>query len=393
MMCEEIRKLLDDFVDGTATAEDSAAFRAHTASCAACAAELAALKSLRNVTASLSREIEPEADLWSEIDSVLFAEVTWGTSETNRRRKYYQLTRADIKQRLARVFGGVIRRPKWNAAGLAWRLGVAAAVVLLVVEGVREWRGRGVAGGWDVTTIEGAPVVGARDVAGKATLREGEWLETDAESRARVDVANIGHVTVGPASAIRLKGSSEQEHRIELARGELSAFIWAPPRLFFVETPSGVAEDLGCQYHLAVDPNGNGTLEVTLGFVSFERDGREVIVPAGARCELRANVGPGTPHENNAGAELRAALDRMDFDGAVSEDVDAVLSAATEDDAVTLWHLIPRVEGEARARVVDRLASWVPLPEKATREGVIALDERMLERWWEALYPSWSHWN
>jgi hypothetical protein len=190
-----------------------------------------------------------------------------------------------------------------------------------------------------------------------------------------------------------LKGSSETEHRIELARGELEAFIWAPPRLFFVDTPSGVAEDLGCRYHLNIDDDGNGALEVTLGFVSFERDGREVIVPEGARCELRAGQGPGTPHESDASRELQAAVARVDLDGARLENVTAVLDASGINDGVTLWHLIPRVDETLRARVVDALAARVPLPEHVTRAGVIALDADMLERWWDAMYPSWSHWN
>lgn len=377
MTCRDIRALLDDFVDGGVTPEAAATIRAHTETCVACAAELAALQGLREVTAQLARDIEPANDLWSEIENEIDG------------------LREDIENDRARVFGGVFRAPRWTLGGLAWRLGAAAAVVLLVVVGAREWRTRGIAGdaGWNVTTLQGAPMVGTRGVADTGTLHPGEWLETDASSRARVDVARIGHVTVGPASAIRLKGSSETEHRIELARGEVSAFIWAPPRLFFVETPSGVAEDLGCQYHLTIDDAGNGTLEVTLGFVSFERDGREVLVPAGARCELRANVGPGTPHEVNAGTELVAALARMDFDAASTDAIEAVLSAATEDDVVTLWNLIPRVEGADRERVVDMLASFEPLPEKVTREGVLALDARMLERWWEKLYPNWSQWN
>ncbi len=376
MNCNEAQKLLDDFVDGTATAGDSAAYRAHIASCAACSAELAAIKGLREVTTSLAREIEPEVDLWSEIESGLSFKLAVGKDESR-----------------ARVYRWVWRGPNWSAIGYAWRFAAAAAVALLVVVGVREWNSRGSHAQWEVTTLQGSPVIGARDVAGEGTLREGEWLRTDASSRARVDVANIGHVTVGPATAIRLKGSSEQEHRIELARGEVSAMIWAPPRLFFVETPSGVAEDLGCQYHLAVDDVGNGVLEVTLGFVSFERDGREVIVPAGARCELRANVGPGTPHENAASAELRAALTHVDFDAAPSGAVDVVLDSSTKDDAVTLWHLIPRVDGADRERIVDRLITYFPLPEQATRAGVLALDTRMLEQWWEVMYPSWSHWN
>jgi hypothetical protein len=54
---------------------------------------------------------------------------------------------------------------------------------------------------------------------------------------------------------------------------------------------------------------------------------------------------------------------------------------------------IPRTDGALRERVVDRLASWVPLPAQTTRAGVVALDKRMLELWWVELYPSWSNWN
>ena len=377
MRCADIRNVLDEFIDGDASPEVSEAVRAHTASCASCASELEALRALREATARLPLEIEPDGDLWGGIEADL------------------ERLGEDVGQGRTRAFGAVLRMPRWSPTGLAWRVVAAATVALIAVAGVREWRSRGGidAAAWDVTTIEGSPVVGSHNVATKGSLKSGEWLETDDASRARVDVANIGHVTVGPASAIRLLGTSEEEHRIELARGEVSAFIWAPPRLFFVETPSGVAEDLGCQYHLAVDEQGNGSLEVTLGFVSFERDTREVIVPAGARCDLRAGVGPGTPYEVEATAELRDALARADFAPGTAGAIDAVLAAATTDDAVTLWHLIPRTDGAERERVVDRLASWVPLPEQATRAGVVALDKRMLELWWVELYPSWSNWN
>ncbi len=383
MTCNEISKMLDDFVDGALSAEDAARVRAHADACVECGMELAALKSLRAETSVLPREIEPDGDLWREIESVI--------GESGMR---------EIESGRARVtvwrFGWMVASrldTRGRKATFALSAGLVAAAVALVVVGAREWRSRTASEGWDVTRIAGAPVIETRDIAESAKLRQGEWLRTDAESSARVDVANIGHVTVGPASAVRLKGSSEKEHRIELARGEVEAFIWAPPRLFFVETPSGVAEDLGCRYNLAVDEQGNGELAVTLGFVSFERDGREVIVPAGARCELRAGSGPGTPHEVGARTELRDALARLDLGGSSPEIVGAVLEASTPDDGVTLWHLIPRVDGAERERIVDTLATWVPFPEQATRAGVMELDARMLERWWDAMYPSWSHWN
>src|SRR5207248_1979033 len=82
---------------------------------------------------------------------------------------------------------------------------------------------------------------------------EGAWLETDARSRAKVRVADIGWVDVEPRTRVRLVRASAAEHRLELSRGVLHAAVTAVPRLFVVDTPSAVAVDLGCAYTLEVD--------------------------------------------------------------------------------------------------------------------------------------------
>ena len=48
------------------------------------------------------------------------------------------------------------------------------------------------------------------------------------------------------------------------------------------------------------------------------------------------------------------------------------------------------VDGPARARVYDKIATFVPPPKGVTREGVLSLNEKMLEQWREQLEPNWS---
>ena len=55
--------------------------------------------------------------------------------------------------------------------------------------------------------------------------------------------------------------SAASNHGLALARGEIRAKISAPPRLFFVDTPSGTAVDLGCEYTLQTDEDGTGMLQ------------------------------------------------------------------------------------------------------------------------------------
>ena len=54
-------------------------------------------------------------------------------------------------------------------------------------------------------------------------------------------------------------------------------------------------------------------------------------------------------------------------------------------DALTLWHLLAAARGEERARVFDRLAALRPPPAQVTRQGVLAGDGAMRDRWWESL--------
>ena len=272
--------------------------------------------------------------------------------------------------------------PLWFVKPLA----IAATLIVLLAGALlllRSNRNTSVAQ-WNVARLGGSPRIDSESIGDRSKLGVGQWLETDATSRAQIDVATIGNVQIDPNSRVRLLQTNSSEHRLELARGRLSAHISAPPKLFFVNTPSGVAEDLGCAYTLEVDNNGNSILHVTLGWVSLQLTDRESSVPAGAACAMKRGFGPGTPYYEDASEPFRAAL--LAFDSTGDQDVRTsalatILSAARPRDAMTLWYLLKRVDPKDRASVYDRMAALVTPPQDVTRDGVLNLDAQMLERW------------
>ncbi len=276
------------------------------------------------------------------------------------------------------------RRPFW---ALVPRLAVAAALVLVAVGGwfVLHWTRPG----WEVARLEGSPKVGSSRIAKSGRLAVGQWLETDGSSRAEIRAGMIGVVRVEPNTRLRLLRARANEHRLALARGTMHAQIWAPPRLFTVETPSAVAVDLGCTYTLYVDDSGAGLLRVTYGWVAFELSGRESFVPEGALCATRPATGPGTPYYEDSSRSFQAALSRLDFEKLSPEERAAglgmVLAESRKRDALTLWHLLSRVGVSERALVYDRMAALVPPPPGVTREGILQLDRGMLDLWWNQL--------
>jgi hypothetical protein len=238
---------------------------------------------------------------------------------------------------------------------------------------------------WEVTRVAGVPRVGATPVGAAGALHAGDWLETDDSSRAIILVGDIGLVEVKPGTRIRLVRSRPDDHRLALARGAIYAKVDAPPRLFFVETPAGTAVDLGCAYSLAVDSSGNGLIHVTGGYVEFDWSGRRSIVPLGFLAAAKPGFGPGTPYAEDGPEALRRELAALDFGDGGADAVRRALAAARAEDAVSLWHLLARVDPPLRAIVYDRLAGLVPPPHGVMRDAALRLDPGTLERYWSAI--------
>jgi hypothetical protein len=274
----------------------------------------------------------------------------------------------------------VVVRPVWPR----WAVTVAA-LLLVSVLGTSWYYWRLNRPSWEVARLEGKPKVGWSAIGETGRIAVGDWLETDNTSRALISVGDIGEVEVDPNTRVRMVQARDTEHRLRLARGTLHVTISAPPRYFVVDTPSAVATDLGCMYTIEVNRDGIGRLNVQFGWVAFELNGRESFVPADATCETRPSVGPGTPHYEDAPAELIASLRRFDFENGGGPELAIVLSQARKADAFTLWHLLARTAGEARARVYDHLVDLVPAPAGVTRDGIMRLDRDMLDLWWNAL--------
>ena len=283
--------------------------------------------------------------------------------------------------------------------GWSWQLKAATAAVLLLVSSLGAWwfysRGRKEVTGksyWQVTRLDGTPMIGKEAISNNGQLAVGEWLETDGNSKAQIAVSSIGNVDIDENTRVRLVETQATEHRLELARGKMSARIWAPPRLFFVDTPSAVAADLGCAYTLEVDDQGASKLRVTSGWVALELKDRESIVPAEASCDTQPGVGPGTPYFDDSSPVFRESLKKVDFDPdavARSAALTSMLADARTKDTLTLWHLLARVDGDDRVRVYEKMAALDPPPPGVTREGVLQLNQSMLDSWRDELKSTW----
>ena len=360
MFFRHVTKDISAYCHGELSSEESKQFAEHLIACAKCRTKFEEVKLGIKLAEQLPRLSAPD-HLWNELEPLLAKQTT------------------------------SVARP---SAPWMWQSKLAAAAVLLLVAGAGLfwiYRSSRVPPkpSWLVKRLDGAPRIGSEHIVSNGQLAVGEWLETDGSSRAQIAVGTIGNVDIDENTRVRLLQTEPTEHRLELARGKMSARIWAPPRLFFVDTPSAVAADLGCAYTLEVDDHGGSLLRVTSGWVAMELEDRESIVPAGAACETQPGIGPGTPYYEDAPTDFRAALRKIDFEHDTSA-LTALLDQARTRDTLTLWHLLARVNGEDRVRVYDKIAAIVPPPAGVTREGILQLDKQMLDLWKNELESSWT---
>jgi hypothetical protein len=212
-------------------------------------------------------------------------------------------------------------------------------------------------------------------------VRQAGWIETKGSARKTLRIADIGSVDLGPNTRLRVVADRADQHRLTLAHGAIYAKISAPPRLFFVDTKSGTAIDLGCEYALNMGEDGSGLLRVTKGWVSFEWQGLESLVPAGALCRIRPDKGPDLPYFEDAPQEFVQAVNQGTLD--------SIIGSARVRDTLTLWHLLARVAPGERSRVYERIAALIPIPAGISKERVLALDPDALTRLKEELAWKW----
>jgi len=349
--CRRYQKLLWLYIDGVLDAQQRIELEAHLPQCARCRAESEEL--------SFARQQISLLQLPSDVPI-----------------KYPRWLQEQVKNHAPETSGWAW--PHWAAA---------VGVALLLLVGALTWYLRRPTVGWEVTRLAGTPTIQSAAITKNGKLEVGGWLETNRVSRALIRVGNIGQVEIEPDSRVQLLSARADDHRLSLVKGRMHASIFAPPRLFFIETPSAVAIDYGCAYTLEVDESGASLLQVTAGWVSLQAVNQsagqsagqvtkptaehEVLVPAGAMCRALPGKGPGTPFFQDASEKFRQALDQLDFKDGGKMTLVAILDEARKRDSLTLFHLLPRVTAVFREPLFERLATFVPPPAGVTPANVL----------------------
>lgn len=222
-----------------------------------------------------------------------------------------------------------------------------------------------------------------------ATLGVGNMLTTSAGESATVRVARIGRMDVLPGTRIRLLDTRGGHHRLELLEGRVRARIWAPPGYFGIAAGASETVDLGCEFEMSRNPQGEGAIHVTSGWIMHRVEGQETLVPAGSRLDFDA-ARSGIPLSTMSSPAFRAAVQRLDLAMAEGKRPpgaeEAVVREATASDSFALLSLLTRYPALASGPVYPKLATLFDLPVDAPhRDAWSRGSMHAMNLWWERI--------
>lgn len=212
-----------------------------------------------------------------------------------------------------------------------------------------------------------------------------EKIITDAKGNVVIAIPELGKITLEPKTEIELVNDKENESRIFLSKGKVNVSTFKQQGHFSIETPNAIFVENLTNFSVEHISNGITRIEIFSGLLTVITSKDSFALPSKYMCNIITKSSYNVPHHTDAKLQLITGLKELDG-GIISHEVIAqIVDASNESDALTLWHLLKRVNRIYRPRIIDKLNEFFPTPPKVTKEGVLDLNRKMLKTWWNEI--------
>lgn len=244
---------------------------------------------------------------------------------------------------------------------------IAIAVVIYL------WLNR--AKGWRVNVTYGKVIVDNVSFSDKTEFDIKSTLITDESSAVSIIIPKVGNLQVEPNSSL---SRTAKEFEIRIDKGEISKNSDAQElELKLITDLADFNDELSSDYKLSVNDEIN-SLYVYNGIVKVEVKGVESIVPEGYACEIKKGR-YAIPYNPDSDKEIISLI--KDFRGPADANLPVITILANKQDALSLWHILQLTTDLNRPLAYNKLKELVKPPDSVTDEGILKLNQEMLEQW------------
>ena len=381
----EFISLMDEYLEDDLSPQKRSEFEEAMKEDEKLRSEFADHKKFINEFKSMDKNIDPPADLFSQIEN-----------------KIDQAYKPEITMYSNNVMSvsfnnkeSIGIKSQVHKANKSWYLWSSAAVILIAVSVFLIYKifqpgnNNSMTDGysnWQLINLTGnATVNGVK--ASKLNL--GDILETDGTSSVVLKFTDGGNITIEPNSKIRLVTSDNNESRVEVISGTVNTDNKIKPGKIVIESNNVKVRDNGADYTFNVDDKGNGIVYVKDGKVSFiSNNNRQAYIPEGNFCYSQPDKGVGTPFRKESKPEFQQALYTYDFgNNKVPEAVYSVLANSNVEDAYSLVNLLPRLDNNKKYMVYNKLSKNGATPSMIKLDSLKDFDENDAKVWIDEINP------
>jgi hypothetical protein len=393
MTHEAIRNSLNDYFDERLSTDVNTEIEIHISECSECSQYLFSLQDLLKKTATLTREVNPQTIFWNDI----FTAISEIKTQSLKQKEEIELIANEEERELALEEAEKNRAEKLEAEKLLKREQQKARISESLSQPVYKYGLITIAAiailflaykylikseyAWDVKKLTGDNESYSESFGKLASDAE---LQNNTSSKLHVSIPDIGNILLEPAARIKRVKADQ----IQLYQGTIFVRKEFAEKFFSVLVPGAEVKDffLGGSYKLTVEGSKNSLLEVSDGWVSVNKAGKEAIVLPKYSCRVLADSGLGIPIAAASSPEFKNAIDNYAFSSSGNEEfLLSAVSQATVYDALSLWNLIGRVYLQQREMVVSALFNVVEPPLNVNYEGIKTLDKNMMQRYLEEI--------
>ena len=232
-------------------------------------------------------------------------------------------------------------------------------------------------GGWEVMQFSGQPLMDDQKISEGETFPTLATITTDNNSTVMVSIPDVGRVMIDTFSTVQRMDAG---YELNLEQGQIKKYEGNATDFLTVQTPLAVVKEFykGSAFKLKVVNNGLTKLGVESGWVTVEVKEFQSYIPKNYSCVISKGR-YALPYYTAGNPELINLI--KDFSGVNDPSIGTILSLATRNDAISLWHLLQLVSSENRFIVFDKLNEIIPVPVGVTKEGIQGLNKDMLMKW------------
>ncbi len=216
-------------------------------------------------------------------------------------------------------------------------------------------------------------------------LFKGDILLTGENTSSKIDVPKTSSINVCPKSQLVILSAEEKNNIIRLIRGDFNFRTYSKYPFLVVEIENILVLDHRANYSTQIDNEKNLVIEVLDGFVEVKYADLRIPIGRGYKLEIKNGNNVGVPYRISASPVLIEELNKYLFESGGLESLQNLLSAAAEEDAITLWSLIRRVNKNEILMLYDKLNNFYPVPDGVTKRLVMNLKQEILDLWWSEI--------